>query len=117
MYKKSKKSRKREKETDNFSYSKNKTYKNFFNPHLIFSFLLSYSLSIPRSYSLPPILVFFVCLFVCLFVCSFSDQISNFDLSAMHPFIYLRDVPFIFSLVCATVCWLCFALNKSFSSL
>jgi hypothetical protein len=102
MYKKSKKSRKREKEIDNFSYSKNKTYKNFFNPHLtllhialslglylythvytiffmkgenrsergheqICSFLLSYSLSTTRSYSLPPILV---CLFVCLFVVS-----------------------------------------------
>jgi hypothetical protein len=56
-------------------------------------------------------------LFVCLFVCSFSDQISNFDLSAMHPFIYLRDVLFISSLASATVCWLCFVLNKSFSSL
>jgi hypothetical protein len=34
----------------------------------------------------------------------FSDQISNFCCSVMHPSIYFLVMPFISSLVTATVC-------------
>jgi len=41
----------------------------------------------------------------------FFDQISNFDIFAIHLSIYLCAVPFTYSLTAATICWLYFCFE------